>query len=120
VRPDFLRAAGEAGIPELTVQGVIKLNANGVTAAYIQGLRSTGTGALSEERIIDFHNNGVGLKLLAALRDAGFTHLDAREIIEAQQNGLTANDLQEAKHYGSSLTLKQILRLKQAGVLRYE
>jgi beta-lactamase regulating signal transducer with metallopeptidase domain len=117
VSPDFLRAVGEAAIPGATLHGVIALNQSGVTAAYILEVQAAGMGAFSTERIIELHNSGVRPALLAALRDAGFTHLDAREIIDAQNNGLGPKDLREARQYGSSLTLKQILRLKQAGVL---
>lgn len=120
VSAEFLRAAGDAAIPGLTTQGVIDLNASGVTAAYIDGLQAAGLGAFSKDQIISLHNSGVRPGLLAALKEAGFTRLDAQDIIEAQNNGLRSEDLREARHFGSSLTLKQILKLKQAGVLQNE
>jgi hypothetical protein len=58
--------------------------------------------------------------LLAAMADNGFTDVDTREIVEAQDCGLRPSDLREAKNYGPNLTLKQVLKLKQAGVLRHE
>jgi beta-lactamase regulating signal transducer with metallopeptidase domain len=117
VSTDFLRAVGAAGVPGLTIQGVIDLHASGVTAQYVEGLQSAGLGAFPKERIIELHNSGVRPGLLAALREAGFTRLDTREIVDANNSRLCQRDLREAKRYGASLTLKQVLRLKQAGVL---
>jgi beta-lactamase regulating signal transducer with metallopeptidase domain len=120
VNTDFLRAAGESEIPGLTVRGVIDLQNSGVTAAYVQGLHSAGMGKFTKEQIVDLHNHGVPPGLLAAMADNGFTDVDTREIVEAQDCGLRPSDLREAKNYGPNLTLKQVLKLKQAGVLRHE
>ena len=115
VSTEFLRAAGDANINGLTIHGVIDLNANGVSAAYISALQSAGD--FSKEEIINLHNNGVKPALVGALKDAGFTHLDVRDIIEANANGLRPDDLREARRYGSNLTLRQVIKMKQAGVL---
>jgi hypothetical protein len=40
-----------------------------------------------------------------------------REIIEAAHSGLNPDDLRQAREYGPNLTLPQIIRLKQAGVI---
>jgi beta-lactamase regulating signal transducer with metallopeptidase domain len=117
VPTDFLRAVGAAHIPGLTIQGVIDLAANGVTARYVAEVQSAGMGAFPKDRIVEFHRNGVSPALLTALRDAGFTRLDSREIVAAQNNGLCPRDLRVARRYSSSLTLQQVLKLKQAGVL---
>ncbi len=55
--------------------------------------------------------------MFRALKDGGFGNAAPNEILEAAQVGLGPRDLREAKQYGSSLTLKQIVRLKMAGVL---
>ncbi len=117
VSTDFLRDVGAAGVPGLTLQGVIDLNASGVPARYVAEVQSAGMGAFPKERIIELHNSGVRPGLLLALKDAGFTRLEAREIIDANNSRLCERDLREAKRYASTLTLKQVLRLKQAGVL---
>ena len=53
-----------------------------------------------------------------ALKDAGFRSADPREIVEAASAGLRESDLREARQFGSTLTLRQIIKLKQSGVLR--
>lgn len=117
VPADFLRAVGAAHIPGLTIQGVIDLYSNGVTTRYVADVQSAGMGAFPKERIVELHKNGVNPALLRALKDAGFTRLDSREIVAAQNNGLCPRDLREARRYASILTLQQVLKLKQAGVL---
>jgi len=117
VSTDFLRDVGAAGVPGLTIQGVIDLNSSGVPARYVAEVQAAGMGAFPKERIIELHHSGVRPGLLAALKDAGFTRLEAREIIDANNSRLCERDLREAKRYASALTLKQVLRLKQAGVL---
>ena len=60
---------------------------------------------------------GVSTELFRALKESGFLHADAREIIEAKVQGVGAGHLREARKYGPNLTLRQIVRMKQAGVL---
>jgi len=43
--------------------------------------------------------------------------VEPREIIELHDNGVGARHFREARQYGPNLTLKQIIRLKQAGVI---
>lgn len=114
---EFLRAVADARIPGLSVQGVIDLSNNGVGASYISAMQAAGAGDYTKEQIIQLHNNGVKPSLVAALRDAGFKKLDVRDVIEANNYGLRPSDLNEALKYGSNLTLKQVIKLKQAGVL---
>ncbi|HUA59879.1 MAG TPA: M56 family metallopeptidase [Verrucomicrobiae bacterium] len=117
VSTEFLRAAADANIPGLTIQGVIDLNNSGVGGRYLAALQSAGAGGLSKGDIINLHNNGVKPELIAALNDAGFTHLDVRDIIDANNSGVRPEDLREARKYGSNLTIKQVIKLKQAGVI---
>ena len=66
---------------------------------------------------MDFAAHGVRLDLFRALKEGGFMHLTPNEIFEAQNSGLQAGNLREAKQYGASLSLSQIIKLKRAGVI---
>jgi hypothetical protein len=55
--------------------------------------------------------------LLRALKDASYNTAEPREIVELQDNGVGPRSLQEARQYGPNLTIKQVIRLKQAGVI---
>lgn len=117
VSPEYLRQVRDSGLTGLTVQDVIDLRNNGVDPAWVRGIESAGLGAFSKPQIIDFRRNGVRAELLRALKDAGFHNIEPREIIELQQQGVGPRNLQEARQYGPNLTLRQIIRLKQAGVI---
>jgi len=76
----------EAGLRNLTIPEVIELKMHGVEAEYIREIHSYGFGPYS-----------------------------AREAIELRAQGLRVKDFREAGSYGRNLTLRQIVRLKQAG-----
>ena len=67
--------------------------------------------------VFSYYYEVVRPELLRALKDAGYRGLDAREIVELQNSGVGAGSLREAKQYGPNLTIKQVIRLKQAGVI---
>jgi hypothetical protein len=66
--------------------------------------------------VIQFSQLAVQPSLFRALKDGGYGNATPGEIMEAAQVGLNPHDLREAKQYGSSLTIKQVVRLKTAGV----
>lgn len=117
VSPEYLRRMRDAGLTGATVQDVIDLRNNGVDPAWVREIESAGLGTYNKQQIIDFRRNGVRVELLRALKDAGFQGADPREIVELQQQGVGPRNLQEARQYGPNLTLRQIIRLKQAGVI---
>ncbi len=117
VNPQYIAKMRAAGLKDVTLKNVIELANSGVRPEQVQAIHSLGFGPYTARQIIEFANQGMQLDLFRALKDSGMTNLDPREIVEAQNAGLSARDLREARQYGSSLTLKQIIKLKQAGVL---
>lgn len=117
VDPEYLHDIHDAGIRDLNIQGVIELRARNVAPDYARNIHSLGFGPYSAQQMIDFSAHAVPVDLFRALREFGFTHLTPSEIIEARNSGLQAGHLREAKQYGASLSIGQILKLKRAGVL---
>ena len=72
---------------------------------------------LTAAEAIELQTNGVRPELFQAFQEAGWKNLSVRDVVDAQQVGVHAGTLREARQYGSNLTLKQIVRLKQAGVI---
>jgi hypothetical protein len=93
------------------------MSTHGIQPEFFAEVHSLGFGPYTPAQAIEFARVGVRQDLFRALKEAGFTNPDPGEIIEAAMSGVRASDLREAKRYGSSLTLKQIIRLKQAGVI---
>jgi hypothetical protein len=108
---------GDVGLKNLTIENAIELRNHGVAADFIREINALGFGPYDVRQMIDLSTHGARLELFRALKDAGFLRAEPREIIEAATHGLQASDLREAKRYGSNLTLRQIIRLKHAGVL---
>lgn len=117
ISPELLRDMREAGLGSLTIADVVDLHNNGVDAAYVRAIQTSGLATFSRQQIVDFRRSGVRPELLRSLKDAGFRNVEPREIIDLQNNGVGERNLQEARQYGSNLTLKQIIKLKQAGVI---
>lgn len=117
VSPEYARAARGTGIDGLTIKEVIHLRQNGVDPETVRRIHALGFGPYRFEDVIALRNSGVPVELFQAFKDAGWKSLAARDAIEAQNAGVRASSLREARQYGSSLTIKQIVRLKQAGVI---
>jgi bla regulator protein blaR1 len=117
VSPDYVRKMKTAGLKNLTLQDVMSLRSVGAKPEYIQEIHALGFGPYSTAQVIQFSQLGVRPELFRALKEAGFGNSTPNDIVEAASMGVNARDLREAKQYGSNLTLKQIVKLKMAGVL---
>jgi beta-lactamase regulating signal transducer with metallopeptidase domain len=117
VTPDFIAGIAHSGIGKLRANGIVSLRQQGVRPEYIQDILALGFGPYSIPQFIEFKNQGVPIELFRALKDYGLVHADPAEIREARSHGVGQGSLEEARKYSSTLTLKQIIRLKQAGVI---
>jgi beta-lactamase regulating signal transducer with metallopeptidase domain len=117
VSPEFLNGMGRSRMGKLLPRELIDLKVQGVRPEYIGDILALGFGPFTPREFIDFKVHGVPVELLRALKDSGFLHAGAREIIDAHLRGLRSVHLREARQYGPNLTLQQIMRMKQAGVL---
>ena len=113
----FLKSLVDAGYSDLSVEDVIELKQHGVTASYLSEMNSAGWGRLPTRQIIELRNHGITPAYVRALKEAGYGSASLREVIEARNHGVRPEHLREAKKLGSPLSLRQIIRLKQAGVL---
>jgi len=117
VNPAYIRKMREAGFKDLTLKDVIQLSEHGVRPERVQEIHSLGFGPYTTRQIIDFCDAGIQPDTFRALKESGFGSADPQDIREAALAGLRARDLREARQYGSSLTLKQVIKLKMAGVI---
>jgi beta-lactamase regulating signal transducer with metallopeptidase domain len=117
VDADYARVMHAVGVSGATLKDIITLRQNGVRPGFVGHLHGRGFGPFSARELVSLASQGVRSDLVDAFHEAGWKGLSARDFVDAQQAGIHARDLQQARQYGSSLTLKQIIRLKQAGVL---
>lgn len=117
VSPDYVRKMKAAGLKDLTLKDVTELSMVGARPESIQEIHALGFGPYTTRQAIQFVQAGLRPEMFRALKEAGFGNAAPNDIIEAAMTGVGPRDLREAKQYGSSLTLKQIVKLKMAGVL---
>ena len=117
VSPNFIAGMAHSGMGKLPARQLIDLKVQGVSPEYVTEILALSFGPYTPNQIIEFKVQGVSTELFRALKESGFIHADAREIIEAKVQGVGAGNLREARKYGPNLTLRQIIRMKQAGVL---
>jgi len=117
-RGSFLAALVAAGYGDLPVDDIIALKDHGIDARFLAEVSQTGWDKLSTRDMIDMRDHGVPAELLRALRDAGYQHVEMREVIHAHEQGVRPATLKDAAQYGTHLTLAQVVRLKQAGVIQ--
>ena len=117
VQPEYLRAAREAGFRKVTVQDVVNLRMRGVRLDVVKEIHALGFGPYTPDEAIALASNGVPVSIFQALRDGGFKQAEAGEVIDAFRKGVRAESLRSASQYGTRLTLSQIVRLRQAGVI---
>ena len=117
VSPEYLSHVRAAGFQHPSIGDVIDLHAHGVRPEAIGEIHALGFGPYTAGQAISLTSHGVPPAIFRALRDAGFTRLDPNDVIDAFARGVRPGTLREAELYGSHLTLQQIVKLKQAGVL---
>jgi len=117
VSAQYVRKIKDAGFRELTVADVIEMASSGVRVESMREIHSLGFGPYNAKQAIRIAQNGIGVELFRVLRDAGLVSVSLDEIQEAQSVGMNSHSLNEAKQYGPNLTLKQISKLKRAGVI---
>ena len=117
VSPEYAHAMRDSGIAGLTLKDVIQLRQQGARPETVREIHALGFGPYSARDVILFTNHGVRPELFRALKETGWKNLTTSEIVDAHNAGLRGVDIREARQYGENLTLKQVIRLKQAGVL---
>jgi beta-lactamase regulating signal transducer with metallopeptidase domain len=114
----FLGALVASGYGNLSVDEIIALKDHGIDARFLAALSQSGWEKMAARDLIGMHDHGVPAEMLRALRDAGFQHLEIDKVINAYEQGVRPATLKEATQYGTHLTLPQIVKLKQAGVIQ--
>jgi beta-lactamase regulating signal transducer with metallopeptidase domain len=117
-RGSFLAALVAAGYGNLPVDEIIELKEHGIDAHFLAELSQCGWEKMAARDMVNMHDHGVSAEMLRALRDAGFQHLEMGTVINAYEQGVRPGTLKEATQYGTHLTLPQIVKLKQAGVIQ--
>lgn len=112
----YIGSLQSAGLKNLTVEELIELKIQGVTAQYIRDLQAAGLNA-SVREIIELKTQGVTTDWVRGLAAEGVANLKARQCIEAKIQGVTPEFVHQLRERGfRDLTLGQLSRLKAVGI----
>jgi beta-lactamase regulating signal transducer with metallopeptidase domain len=149
VNADYVRSLRSLGFATLTLKDIASMSIHGVTAAYIQAIRAAGYNDLSTKELTNFRIHDITPEYIKTLRDAGYGNLTAKQLIEFAVHGVTPafisgirgvgyNNLppkelvslrvfhvtpefiRKARSRLGELTIKQIISLKNIGILEDE
>lgn len=112
----YLKAARESGLTSLSIRDVIEMRNQGVRPSYFREIHAMGFGPYTAREAIDFATQSVKPEYFRMLKECGWGKLSSRDIVEAKSQGVNRRDLQEAARYSSSLSIRQVIKMKNAGV----
>lgn len=148
VTAGYVGALRELGFDNLTAKELIKIRAVGATPAYIEGIRSVGYkdltlkelanlkaldimpehiskyraagyDELSVKNLIGFAANNITPDFINGMNALGFGKLSPKDLVLTRVFRITPEFVQIARNrLGNDLTLKQIVELKNTGILR--
>jgi beta-lactamase regulating signal transducer with metallopeptidase domain len=115
VTPAYVRELRGMGL-KADSDEIIGMKVQGITPEYVKSMQELGLKPSADE-LVGMKVQGINAAYLKEMQAAGFK-LDIDDAIGAKVQGVTPAFIAKAKSYGfKDLTLEQIIRLKQSGVL---
>jgi beta-lactamase regulating signal transducer with metallopeptidase domain len=115
VTADYVRQIKAAGF-DASVHELLGLKVQGVTPEYIRDIRATGLKPSAHE-LMSLKVQGVTPEYIRALQSAGFPNLQLHDFIAAKVQGITPDFIEKVRGHGfKELTFRQLISLKVAGV----
>lgn len=115
ITPEYVREMKQLG---LNADGdeLMGMKIQGVTPEYVRSINALGLHPSADE-LIGMKVQGIDAEYLKQMQAAGF-RLDVDEAIGAKVMGVTAEFIEKARSHGfKDLSMEQLIRLKQSGVL---
>jgi len=115
IMPDYVKSMQALGLKP-DVDELVGMKVQGITPDYVKSMQELGLKP-SVDELIGMKVQGIHAPYLKEMQAAGFK-MDIDDAIAAKVQGVTPEFIAKARSYGfKDLTLEQIIRLKQSGVL---
>jgi hypothetical protein len=115
VTADYVRGVKAAGF-DPNVHDLIGMKVQGITPEYIHDIRATGLKPGMHD-LIGMKVQGVTPEYIRALQSAGLGELTIRDFISAKVQGITPEFIEKVRSHGfKNLTFRQLIGLKMADV----
>jgi beta-lactamase regulating signal transducer with metallopeptidase domain len=117
VTPAYIESIRAAGYKELSAKELTTFRIHGITPEYIKTMRDAGHGNLASKQLLEFRIHGVTPAFVSGIRAAGYGNLSAKELVSLRIYGITPEFIRKARGRLGELDIKQIISLKQMGIL---
>jgi len=115
IMPEYVKSMQDLGLKP-DVDELVGMKVQGITPEYVKSMQDLGLKP-SVDELIGMRVQGINAAYLKEMKAAGFK-MDIDDLIGAKVQGVTPAFIEKARSYGfKDLTLEQIIRLKQSGVL---
>ncbi len=115
VTADYVRQVKAAGF-DPNVHDLISMKVQGITPEYIRDIRATGLKP-SMHDLIGLKVQGITPEYIRALQSAGLGDLTIRDFLSAKVQGITPEFIEKVRSHGfKNLTFRQLVGLKVADV----
>ncbi|HKV38196.1 MAG TPA: M56 family metallopeptidase [Blastocatellia bacterium] len=114
---DFIGDLSALGYKDLSVDQLVALKSQGVTAEFVKEMKELGYDKLSISQLIELFSQGVAPGYVRSLAAAGYSNLSVDELIVLKVQGIVPNYLKEMKEAGfARLPVNQLIALRVQGV----
>jgi hypothetical protein len=117
VTPAYIESLRAAGYNGLSAKELTTFRIHGVTAEYIRMLRDAGFGNLPAKQLVDFKIHQVTPAFVSGIRAAGYGNLSPKELVSLRVHNITPEFIRTARSRLGDLTIKQLVSLKNLGIL---
>lgn len=117
VTPEFANQVRSAGYPNATIDELVSLRIHGAPPNYPRLVKELGLGDPSIEQLISMLIHGVSPDFAREIKATGLRGLNFDRLIAMRIHGVGPVDVREAQKHFKDLSIDQMIKLKQLGIL---
>ena len=114
-KQSYIDSLNAAGLTNLTVDEIIGLKVQGITADYIKGMKDLNI-KVDADTLVGLKVQGVTPEYVKGMRDATGQNLDADELIGLKVQGVTPEYIKQMRDLGLKTDADNIIGMKVQGV----
>jgi beta-lactamase regulating signal transducer with metallopeptidase domain len=114
-KQSYIDSINAAGLTNLSVDDIISLKVQGITADYIKSVKDLGL-KVDVDTVIEFKVQGVTADYIKSMRGATGQNLDADELVSLKVQGITPEYIKEMHDLGLQTDADDIIGMKVQGV----
>lgn len=114
---DFIKGLEAAGYGRPAIDQLVRLKDHGVSLGFIKEIEAAGYPHPSIDQLIRVRDHGVSPAFIQGLKQLGYNDLPLEQLIRMRDHGVTSSFIQRVKSRGFNLSLEDLIRLRDSGIL---